>query len=335
MKLFFQLVLICACHVSVAFGTEIFQLQPYTREIQLSGLARPVRMMTVHAEISGRCSAVLVDVAERVPDAGIVAELDDTFIQLDLAKNRISQDKARRQLEEEKKNLDRYTALISKNSTAQATYDEALLRADTYRYSLQLLQVEESQLREQLARSRITAPQGWTVINRFSEPGEYLRLGDPVLELGDFRRLLVTFLLTPQEVFGLQGEDRIQLFFPELPDSVVQAELHTISPLSDPVSKKIEVELQVDGLVHPQLRGGLQARWTLPGESVANQFVAPISALESRYEAHWLHSVDGARHKVILLGYTPDGREAVVSGDGLAAGQSYLAQPVGGASPQP
>jgi len=334
MKLFFQLVLICACHVSAACAAEVFQLQSYARQIQLSGLTRPVRMMTVHAEISGRCRAVLVDVAERVPDAGVVAELDDTFIQLDLAKNRISQDKARRQLEEEKKNLDRYTALISKNSTAQATYDEALLQADIYRYSLQMLQVEESQLREQLARSRMTGPQGWTVIRRFSEPGEYIRQGEPVLELGDFRQLLVTFLLTPQQVSALQGMDRIQLFFAELTDPV-QAELHTISPVSDPVSKKIEVELLVNGLDHPALRGGLQAQLILPGERVADQFVAPASALESRYEAHWLRSEDGTKHKVILLGYSAGGRDAVVSGGGLAAGQSYLAQPVAGANHQP
>jgi len=310
------------CTVNAA---DLVGLQPYVRTVGLSSWTRPQTLVSVSAETSGKCRTVLVDVGDRVPENGIVVELDDTFVRLDLAKNRISQEQAQRQLDEEKKNLRRYTELINKKSTPQATYDQAALQADLYNYSRELLKIEEQSLTELLARHTVSTQPGWIVTRRLIEPGEYVRQGEPLLEVGDFRTLLATFLLTVQELDSLRKMAAIELEFPAL-NRTVAAQLHQISPLYDGASKKIEVELRLDAGGHPGMRAGLQTQLTVEGEEVPGQFVVPASALINRYEAHWLQAADGGRHKVILLGYASKGL-AIIAGADLAMGQNYVRKP--------
>ena len=326
MKTFVQFFLMLCWSVGFAYGGEIFQLQPYSREIKLSGFTRPVKLITISAETSGRCHSVLVETGDEIPAAGVVAQLDDTFVLLDLEKNRISQEQARRQLEEETKNLARYRALINNKSTPQATYDEAALRADLYGYALQSLKIEEDYLRELLERHVVRAPADWLVTQRFAEPGEFVRQGEPILEVGDFRQLVVNFLLTQKELVSLQSAVDIILHFPES-NLEVPAELHRVSPLYDSVSKKTEVELRIDSKTPILSRGGLYCLLKIPAGRVENQFVVPAAALISRYEAHWLKTADGKLHKVILLEYLDDGLSAVITGDKLASEQSYEMSP--------
>lgn len=307
--------------LSASYAGEMVDLRPYARQLSFTGFTRAIQKMTVTGEVSGRYTAVHVDIGDTIEEE-VVAEIDPTFVRLDLEKNRIGQRKTVRRLQLEKKTLQRYTNLIKKNSTARATYDKALLNSEILKLSLQELQAEEDRLDEMLKRHTLRAPKGWRVIERFVEPGEYVRQGEPVLQLGNFTRMSVAFQLTYEQLELLRNQEDLRLFLADLQQQV-KASILRISPDFDARKKKIAVELMVRGndLQESAGRSGLRALLTLQGKEEAGTFLVPRSAIAGDYDTHWLIDGEGKQHRIIRLGTTASGSEAIVTGNSLSVGQ--------------
>jgi membrane fusion protein, multidrug efflux system len=300
-----------------------FPLRPYQRPLVLTGFTRPVAEMVVASEVGGRCLAIHVDLGETV--TGPVAEVDSTFIMLDIEANRIAQQQAVRQLELEKKTVARLASLIDSRSTDQASFEEAVLRADIFELRLADLKNEEGRLRQQLDRHHLTGPAGWEVMSRYRQEGEYLSPGEPILRLGDFRRLLVPLLLSHEELGLLRAMSAVSLLLPEV-GAEVAARLYRVGPTAEAASRRIPVELVVDAPAVAGLsgaRGGLRAELVLSGKMEAGVFVAPQKAVQSFHQANWLTTASGERLRVVLLGPAATPGEVVVAGDGLRAGERF------------
>lgn len=308
---------------------KLFELVPFFRTATLSGLTHPRKEMTITSEASGRCRELYADVSQLIPPSGKFAEIDTTFLNLDIESNKIAREQARRQLDQEKKTLDRYTVLINKESTPQATFDEVALKVDLYKLTLKKLQNEALRLQEQRARHTIMAPAGWQVIERFAEPGEFVQAGQPMAHLGDFQSLLAKFSVTYEELNTLENMQHLTLLLPDVGREVT-ASIYTVSPVFDVKTRKIPVELEIsasqENLASP-LRGGMRAELVFKNATATGTYVVPLSALISRYEAHWLVLPDGTKQQVVVLGKAEDESQAVVSAETLSAGMTFLSEP--------
>ena len=317
---------ICLSH---ARAEELVELRSYAREISFTGFTRPIKELSVAAEISGKYTAVLVDVGDSVKADGGVAEIDATFVRLELEKNNLAQKQTELQLALANKTLARFKNLINQNSTAQATYDETALNAEIFELTLKTLKNEQERLTELLKRYTVYAPVGWKVLQRFAEPGEYVREGEPVLRLGNFKTFRVPYLFTYEELSLLQDMERLTLFLPDLHDEV-EAKIYRVAPDFDENSRKISVDLMLrgDAVESPfVLRGGMRAQLKIKGKTEPNTFTIPSTALISRYDAHWLLSPERVQKKVILLGTTEDEKDAIVNSGQLTAGDLFVANP--------
>ncbi len=311
---------------SPAVCQETVSLTPYFRNITLTGFTYPLTEMTVTSEVSGRCLAVFADIGDTLSADGRLAEIDTTFIQLDIAANRIAKEQTARQLAQEEKNLARYTTLLNQSSVPQAQLDDVALAADLHKIELKKLANNEHRLQEQLERHYLTAPAGWQMIERFAEPGEVIRAGEPVARLGDFRRLRIQYAATYDELQTILGQDNPQLYLPDL-QLHVSATIHRTSPVFDPESRKIQVELLIRADNDQRLRGGMRAELQFASDKKTGTFLVPTEALIGSYEANWLVQPDRSRVQVILQGYSEDRRFAIISGNGLRLGQLFLATP--------
>ena len=318
-----------------AWAEELATLRPYARQISFTGFTRPIQELTLAAEISGKYTAVPLDVGDVVGAGGVVAEIDATFVRLALQKNNIAQQQTGLQLVLAKKNLARFQSLIDKKSTAQATYDETVLNAEILERALLNLKNEQENLTEQLQRHTLHAPVGWSVIARHVEPGEYVRQGEPILKLGNFQSLLIPFFFTYEELSLVRDMAGLTVFLPDL-GCEVAAEIYRVAPDFDEKSRKIGVELRIvdkDMAANPALRGGIRVILTIEGKTERNSFLITANALVSRYDAHWLISPDGKQLKVVLLGMTEDGKDAIVNSSVFTPGDQFIINPGSSGNP--
>ena len=319
---------------------EQVTLQPHYRTITLTGFTYPRKELTISSEVNGKCEAVYADVGEKIPDNGVFARIDTTFIRLDIEANKVNQERAERQLAQEEKTLARFTSLRRKESAPQAQLDEAELAADLNKLEIRKLQNEARRLAEKLVRHIITAPPGWLLIERFIEPGELIQESKPVARLGDFRQLLVPLAVSYGELQAIEAARRLQV---ELPDIALTlpATIYRTSPVFDAATRKIKVDLLIDATRHTpdqniqeSLRGGMRAHFSFKSFEANNRFSIPATALINRYEAQWLMKPDGSTTQIILLGTENNGLTAIISGENLEAGQNYLAVPENAAGSQ-
>lgn len=307
-----------------------FSLRPYSKSVTLTGYTQPFKQITVSSEITGRCVSVLADTGDIIQKNRLVARIDSTFIELDLAANLLAREEAERQLTEEEKTLARYVTLIKQKSTPQARLDEVRLAADLHRIAQKKLANEKKRLEEKLNRHTITAPPGWIVIDKFIEAGELVQSGQAIARLGDFSRLLIPLSVTFQELQSLSRATELKIFLPDI-DQHVPGKIYSSSPVFDPKTRKIEVKIQIEAshpdLAEHQLRGGMRAELAIESQTVTQSFLVPTTALIRRYDTHWLKKPTGDLIPVIVLGTTGGGNVTIISGNQLGEGQHYLNSP--------
>lgn len=306
--------------------TSVVTAQAASSDVELTGFTRARAVLPLVAEATGKVLEVRADVGDAIGPAGLFARVDPTFIELDLAENRVQQAKLTSRTAYDATEAARYRELVGRGSAAQAKLDELEQALDASRHELDALVVAERVLRERLERTRVAAPAGWLVTARSVEPGQWVTQGQTVGEAGDFRTLLVPFALTPEQLDALHAEEGpVVLKLPEL-SSEVPARIHRVNPGFDPATRKIAVELALDrGLA--ERRGGLRAVLTLHMPDPSGGVLLPREAVTERYEQHWVRREDGTEVKVVLLGNHggPDGTLLRVAAPEVHPGDRFVA----------
>jgi membrane fusion protein (multidrug efflux system) len=299
-------ILLMALLLASAAGTGaaeqvVFEARPAVREVTLFGFTRARARMALVAETEGRVLRVAADIGEPIPEDGVLACLDRTFLELDLAANGVEQKRLESDLAYFRKEVERYRDLVRRNTAAQSELDRLQRELSGSRQSLAGARVAEQRLQERLARTCIPAPPGWRVTARDVEPGQWVAVGQRVAEVGDFRTLLIPYALSPRELASLRaGADALSVYLTEL-DRQVPARIERLSPAFDPETRKVQVDLAVDrGL--PEHRGGLRAALTVTLAEDGGAVMVPAAALTERYEQYFLTREGGEEVAVVRLG---------------------------------
>jgi RND family efflux transporter MFP subunit len=278
---------------------------PAMREIALVGFTRARAETPLVAETDGRVQAVFADVGDRIDESGRFAQLDTTFLQLDLEEIRVQEERLRSQIDYDQREVTRFRELVRQNSASASQLDtlEQALRDNSH--ALRALDVKRRMLEERLARATISAPVGWSITARDVELGQWVRGGETVGRAADFSTLLVPFALTPEQFVALeQAGPELALEALDLSDTAkraVRARIHRVNPGFDPETRKIAVELALTEAVEPA-RGGLRLRLRLRLPEATGAVSLPPSALESSYEESWVVRENGERISALPLG---------------------------------
>lgn len=291
----------------------------------LTAFTRARTLMTLVSEESGRVHKVLADVGDTLGEQGVFAQLDTTFIELDLEANRADQQRLGSELMYSKKEMERYEQLVRSNNAPQSTLDNNIRAHQSALQQLRAEQIEERVLVERMKRFSLVGPPGWKVVTRFIEPGEWLTNGAKVAELGRYDVLLVPFALSSEEYRALESQgDRVELRLTDL-NLTVPATVARVSPGFDAQTRKINVDLEI-GEGDFEFRGGLRTELTLDLPDPGKAVLVPATALVKAYEEHFLVTPDNDRVRVVLLGGADDGMRRVSSPD-VRPGDSFLLRP--------
>jgi multidrug efflux pump subunit AcrA (membrane-fusion protein) len=247
--------------------------------------------MTLSSEVNARAELVNYDVGGTIGKLPLI-ELDTAFIEqaLNSAEARLLQlevslERAEARalyLEREFNRIDmlhrddRATGI--RRDASEQEMVQARLGVSAVRAELAVARATFNELDERRERHYIFAPKGWVVIARMVEPGEVVSPGKPIAQAADFRRLVVPFAVSMEELEALKAikgdiEVRVE-------GTKARARINWINPAFDEQTRKTHLELSLRSY-KGEKRGGLKV--TVPLKVKAEGLLVPKAALVSRY----------------------------------------------------
>ncbi len=279
------------------------------QDVALIGFTRPRATVQLIAEEAGRFETVAVDVGDVMGEQQRFGCLDSVYIDLDLAANQARQTRLQADLAYFSKQVTRFHDLVKRNTTAQSELDDLQRKKTGTAAELTEAEIEHRRLLERKRRHCIEASRNWHVTERLVEPGQWVKVGDPVGTIADFSVLLVPFALSHAEFKALQQQgDDLQVRLVDEQIDVAATPVH-LNPDFDEHTRKISVDLALDRGV-PDKRGGLRVQLLLRLPDPSGAVLVPPAALEERYEQHWVQKHDGTELAVVYLGRVKRGQDA-------------------------
>ncbi len=295
---------------------EIHVLKPAFLKTVLTGFTRARAEMVLVSEVAARCESVAFDIGDILGEDGRFAQLDATFVTLDLLRNRQEQKRLENRVAFLGRETARFQSLVEKQTISQSAYEDVANRLDQARLELEGLKIDERILEEKRARHNLKGAAGWRVIERHLEPGQWVAAGAEVARLGDYRSLYVPLAVDVSTVKLLREKDKLQVEIPDL-GLTVPARLKRVSPGFDPQTRKIAVDLEIQDA--PDMRGGLRVQLTIDAPGEMDQVLMPDRALEKRFGDLWVTLENGDQVRIRVLGKGPEGFSRV-TGAGIKAG---------------
>jgi len=163
-----------------------------------SGFTRERTRLVLSAEASGRVLQVNADVGDVLSADQSFACLDPTFLDLEMRTNQAEIAGLQVDVRHFRKQVKRFSQLLQQHSSSESQLDDAQHNLDKTLSQLAALKIQSEILQERRRRLCVTAPHGWVVIKRHLEAGQWINAGEPVVEVGDFSRLLVPFALSSE-----------------------------------------------------------------------------------------------------------------------------------------
>jgi len=322
-SLLFSLLFCLTTSLSYANENSLVTVHPSFQTITISGFTRARRSMPIASEIPGKVTHIYADIGQAIPNDGIFACLDDTFIKLDIASTQNSIAQHGIDLKFLSKQVSRHQKLVKTNSAALSLLDDLTRQKGNSYRAIKNEKIRKQKQQETKNRHCIKAPKNWKITQRNIEPGQWITEGVTIAQASDYSQLLIPITLTAEELTALQNQDKLSVYLPEYQQEI-PVNIERISPEFDQQSHKILVDLLIKDTSKYQ-RGGIRTELSLNVSDKLNNFLIPKDALDARFEEVWLTRKNGERIRVMLQGYA-DKNTAKISSAEIKTGDQFKRQ---------
>ncbi len=255
--------------------------QEIQQSIDLVGTVEPWKRSTVASEIAGLVKHFPVDEGMAVKKGQILASLRTDTLDIQLEVAMASHREAQTRYIQAQKDLQRVKLLFEKELVTQKESDDAIAQDGAQREHLSQLNAEIRQVRDQIEKSQIMAPfNGW-ITRAFTEVGQWIQAGGPVIEMVDLSHVKIEVPLPERYVSDIHVNDPVDIRFDSLPDFKAQGRVFSVVAQADRVSRTFPVKIDIPnpGLA---IKSGMVSRVTLTIGTPYEGLVIPKDALVLR-----------------------------------------------------
>ena len=295
--------------------------------IELVGTVEPWRRSVVAGEISALVETFPVDEGMFVKRGQMLAQLRTNALTIRLNAAMASHREAQTRYRQAKKDLERMNTLFAKELVTQQEFDGAVTQEAALGQRVTLLGSEILQVRDQLRKARVVAPfDGW-VVKEFTEVGQWIEAGGPIIELVDLSRVQVEVPLPERFVGQVNLHDPVTATFEGLPGFQATGQVFSVVAQADRNSRTFPIKIE---LPNPDLviKSGLVSRVILQVGDPHEALLVPKDALVLRGGKEFVFVIDDAivaqvpivsvnhvNHDVEVTGQLEAGMVVVVEGN--------------------
>ncbi len=283
-------------------------------------------------------------------------------IKTQISNARVEVERTRLQLQQQQADSQRQQKLAQLGAIARAAAEQASTEAQTAAQVVRAAQENVSTEQQALAAAqgrvvaqqavvaetverrtyaRLASPIAGTVLQRLTEPGNFVQPGNELLKIGDFNRIKVEVQVSELELAKIQVGQSVQVRLDAFPNQTYYGTVTRISPAADPTARLVPVEVVIPNN-DLQIGSGLLARVDFTSPEQAN-VVIPETALqgERRRETESKQKLNQNRQEKIFvltqtqgkptvsarevtIGKKVDGKVEIISG--LQPGEKFVAR---------
>ena len=278
----------------------------------------------IAAEVDGRVTELLVEEGSAVGAEDPILLLDPAKRRLELASAEARLNEALAQVENDGRQVARQRELFEKRIASRSSLDEAetaLRLAEAKREAaLAALGVARRALQEATVRS----PFDGLVVERKVSLGEYVRQGEPLVEVVSLDPIEVEFRIAEVDSSFVKPGQSVDVTVAPYPDRTFPAKVTVISPTIDPRSRTLRVKAALDN-EERLLRPGLFARADLGLSTREDVALVPAEAILQRVDGSVIFVLeDGERVRRRIVGISRFREDQVAIESGLRANEEIV-----------
>lgn len=237
-----------------------------SRIVRASGTIEPLERVHLNSQLSAVLTELTVREGDFVEAGQLIAASDLSELRAELRRSRAQLAKLERQARRKRPMVERQVVSASELADIDSEIEIARSEIELWETRIQL--------------SRVTAPRDGVVVARHVDPGGYVAVNEPIIDIADLSTLVVPVRLSERDVIHLAVGDSVEITVDAYPGEVLAAEIHRIFPAADPESRRVMVEIALpDGGDQLQLQPGFSARATFEVDRRADVLAVPDEAL--------------------------------------------------------
>ncbi|MBI4756934.1 MAG: efflux RND transporter periplasmic adaptor subunit [Betaproteobacteria bacterium] len=275
---------------------------------------------TVRAEVAGRVLKVMVRPGDKVRRGQALVSLDDTDLAIQTRGEAAETARLEALLAQQEKLLERQKSLVARGFISRNAVDDATAQRDALRAQLAVARARADAGRSSLSRTAVSAPVEGEVEVQIVAPGDYVKVGDPLIRLVSNRRLRAHLPYPESAAARLKPGLRVRIASPQNPGRAVEGVIDDIRPTVTESSRALDVIARFDNEARLLAGGTVSASVVVARREGA--IVVPEQSVVLRPAGRVVYEIaEGrARQRVVETGSRRDGRVEIVSG--LAGGET-------------
>jgi membrane fusion protein (multidrug efflux system) len=209
------------------------------------GSISPVQGATISAELAGTVAAIDFQ-------SGALVKKGDVLLQLDASAEEAQMRSAQADAELANRDLERAKDLAARKVISAAELDSAQSK-----YTQKKAAVENMQ--SVIDKKKIHAPFDGVTGIRAVNPGQMVKVGDPLVSLQALDKVFVDFSLPQQQLSDVKMDLPVKVTTDAFPDREFEGKLTAVNSAVDPVTRNVSVQATLENGDHV-LRAGMFAR---------------------------------------------------------------------------
>ncbi|MCW8878317.1 MAG: efflux RND transporter periplasmic adaptor subunit [Kangiellaceae bacterium] len=284
----------------------------------------------IAAEVSGRLIS-LSELGAQVRAGDIIAQIDDTSLQIQQREDVASVQNAQSRLDYLESEVKRKSTLAKRNLSAITDLDETISLRDVAKGDLAVAQARLAQTQQNLSYTKLKAPFDGIVAARISNQGEYVNSGSAIIRLVETKNLEAS-IFAPLTAYRFLTQAKKLAAESALGNEMVP--IKAVVPVADSRSHLMEVRLDMSDVDWPV---GLSIKAAVANGDTKEVLAVPRDALVLRREGTSIFKIDsenkavqvqvtvgiGAGELVEIIGNVQPGDQIVIRGaERLQPGQA-------------
>lgn len=202
---------------------------PATGQVRnFSGTVSASNSASLSFEVAGKVEVVNVEIGDEVKKGQILAVLDEEPYKLDLTAAEAEVTEANARIVDKKAEYERQERVYRQGAGAKGKLDAAKYDYEAAKSGVDFQMAKLNIAKRSLRKTELQAPYDGSVARRMVEPGEEVKVGQPVFDLDGAGALEVVIAVPETTIARINLGTKVNLTFPTMPGQVYEGRISYI-----------------------------------------------------------------------------------------------------------